>query len=186
MARAPELAGRRMIEEAMGTAVAERNDPTATGAPPHGRRIDAERLLSLLPHRYPMLMVDRIEDVVPDQYAIGIKNVTVNEPYFQGHFPGHPIVPGVMVIESMAQTSAVLVLETLGELCDGKIVYFMFIDKARFRRPITPGDQMRIRVVKEHNRGAVWKFRGTVFVDGVVAAEATYAAMVVRPGDLAA
>lgn len=169
----------------MEIAVAEPGvQPTKAGSR-RGRRIDAERLLALLPHRYPMLMVDRIEDVVPDQYAIGIKNVTMNEPYFQGHFPGHPIVPGVMIIESMAQTSAVLVLETLGELCDGKIVYFMLIDRARFRRPIIPGDQMRVRVVKERNRGAVWKFRGTTFVDGVVAAEATYAAMVIRPGDLA-
>ncbi|MGH7057077.1 MAG: 3-hydroxyacyl-ACP dehydratase FabZ [Acetobacteraceae bacterium] len=170
----------------MDITVAERGDAAAGTAAPRGHAIDAARLQALLPHRYPMLMIDRVEDVVRDQYAVGIKNVTVNEPYFQGHFPGHPVVPGVMIIESMAQTSAALVLETLGELCDGKIVYFMFIDKARFRRPVTPGDQMRIRVVKERSRGAVWKFHGTAFVDGMVAAEATYAAMIVRPGELAA
>jgi 3-hydroxyacyl-[acyl-carrier-protein] dehydratase len=149
-----------------------------------GYSIDIERIQKLLAHRYPMLMIDRMHEVVLNQSAIGIKNVTMNEPYFQGHFPGHPIVPGVMLIESMAQTSAALVLETLGQEADGKVVYFMFIDNAKFRRPVTPGDQLRIRVTKERQRGNVWKFAAVATVDGHVAAEATYAAMIIKPDEL--
>ncbi|HTU53939.1 MAG TPA: 3-hydroxyacyl-ACP dehydratase FabZ [Acetobacteraceae bacterium] len=168
----------------MDVAVSRKNGAVETNGAESGYKIDIERLQKLLPHRYPMLMVDRIIDVVRGVSAIGIKNVTMNEPYFQGHFPGHPVVPGVMLIESMAQTSAALVLETLGEAAEGKVVYFMFIDNAKFRRPVTPGDQLRIRVVKERQRGNVWKFAGVATVDGQVVAEAAYAAMIINPSEL--
>ncbi|MDA8050493.1 MAG: 3-hydroxyacyl-ACP dehydratase FabZ [Rhodospirillales bacterium] len=149
-----------------------------------GYAIGIERIHRMLPHRYPMLMIDRIAEMVLDHSAIGIKNVTMNESYFQGHFPGHPVVPGVMIIESMAQTASMLVLETLGEASNGKVVYFMFIENAKFRRPVTPGDQMRIHVIKQRRRGAAWKFNAVATVDGVVAAEATYAAMIIDPTEL--
>lgn len=149
-----------------------------------GYAIGIERIQRMLPHRFPMLMIDRIAELVLDHSAIGIKNVTINEAYFQGHFPNHPIVPGVMIIESMAQTASMLVLETLGEAANGKVVYFMLIDNAKFRRPITPGDQMEIHVLKQRRRGNIWKFAAVVKVDGNVAAEATYAAMIVNPTEL--
>ena len=140
--------------------------------------IDIARIMHAIPHRYPFLMIDRVVDVVRDRSAIGIKNVSVNEHYFQGHFPGHPVMPGVLIIESMAQTAAVLVVETLGEEAAGKLVYFMSVEGAKFRRPVVPGDQLRIHVAKERNRGNVWKFHGVARVDGVSVAEATYAAMI--------
>lgn len=140
--------------------------------------IDIARIMHAIPHRYPFLMIDRVIDVVRDRSAIGIKNVSVNEHYFQGHFPGHPVMPGVLIIESMAQTAAVLVVETLGEDAAGKVVYFMSVEGAKFRRPVVPGDQLRIHVIKERNRGNVWKFHAVARVDGVSVAEATYAAMI--------
>jgi 3-hydroxyacyl-[acyl-carrier-protein] dehydratase len=140
--------------------------------------IDIARIMHAIPHRYPFLMIDRVVDVVRDRSAIGIKNVSVNEHYFQGHFPGHPVMPGVLIIESMAQTAAVLVVETLGEDAAGKVVYFMSVEGAKFRRPVVPGDQLRIHVIKERNRGNVWKFHAVARVDGVSVAEATYAAMI--------
>ena len=109
---------------------------------------------------------------------VGIKNVSVNESFFQGHFPNHPVMPGVLIIESMAQTAAVLVVETLGPDAAGKVVYFMSIEGAKFRRPVVPGDQLRIHVFKERHRGNVWKFHATARVDDVTVAEATYAAMI--------
>ena len=140
--------------------------------------IDILRVMELIPHRYPMLMVDRVVDVVPDVSAVGIKNVTVNEPAFQGHFPERPIMPGVLIVESMAQTAAVLVVQTLGKESEGKLVYFMSIDNARFRRPVTPGDSMRIHVNKLQNRRNVWRFNGEAKVDGALCADATFAAMI--------
>src|SRR5579864_6521973 len=140
--------------------------------------IDIARIMHAIPHRYPFLMIDRVVDVVRNHSAIGIKNVSVNESYFQGHFPHHPVMPGVLVIESMAQTAAVLVVETLGPEAAGKVVYFMSVEHAKFRRPVVPGDQLRIHVVKERNRGNVWKFHAIARVDGVSVAEATYAAMI--------
>ncbi|MDE0254020.1 MAG: 3-hydroxyacyl-ACP dehydratase FabZ [Rhodospirillaceae bacterium] len=141
--------------------------------------LDIQRILEVLPHRYPFLMVDRMEDVVRGESAVGIKNVSVNEPYFQGHFPGAPVMPGVLVIEAMAQTAGILVIETLGPEMEGKLVYFMSIENARFRKPVRPGDRMRIQVVKRHARKLVWKFDGVCRVDGEVVAEATYTAMIV-------
>ena len=143
-----------------------------------GKVIDINRVMQMIPHRYPFLMVDKVVDVVPDISAVGIKNVTVAEPHFQGHFPQRPIMPGVLIIEAMAQTAAVLVVETLGPGAEGKLVYFMSIENARFRKPVVPGDTLFIHVHKQRSRGNVWKFRGEAKVNGTLMAEATYAAMI--------
>ncbi len=140
--------------------------------------VDIMRIMGMIPHRFPMLLIDRVVDLIPDKSATGIKNVTINEQYFQGHFPQRPVVPGVMIIESMAQTAAVLVVHTLGPESEGKLVYFMSIDDARFRRPIVPGDQMRVHVQKTRSRGPVWKFSSQVTIEGRLAAEARYTAMI--------
>ncbi len=144
--------------------------------------LDIARIMHAIPHRYPMLMIDRVVDLLLDRSAVGIKNVSVNEGFFQGHFPNHPVMPGVLIIESMAQTAAVLVVETLGPEAAGKLVYFMTIDSAKFRRPVVPGDQLRLNVVKERSRGNVWRFHATGTVDGTSVAEATFSAMIMdRP-----
>lgn len=135
-------------------------------------------VMRMIPHRYPMLLVDRVIDMVKGERATGIKNVTINEPYFHGHFPTRPVMPGVMVVESMAQTAGILVVHTLGPDAEGKLVYFMSIDEARFRKPIVPGDQVMVHVFKERSRGNVWRFRAEAKVDGNLAAEATFAAMI--------
>lgn len=140
--------------------------------------IAIERVMEMIPHRYPFLMIDRVIEVVTDVRATGLKNVSINEAHFQGHFQDEKVMPGVLLIEAMAQTAAVLVVHTLGAESEGKLVYFMSIDGARFRRPVVPGDTVRIEVEKVHSRGNVWKFSGKAVVDGAVAAEATYAAMI--------
>ena len=140
--------------------------------------LDINAIMHAIPHRFPMLLLDRMVDVIPNVSAVGIKNVTANEPFFQGHFPGHPVMPGVLIIESMAQTAAVLVVQSLGPQAAGKVVYFMTIESAKFRRPVVPGDQLRIHVTRERRRGSVWKFSGVARVDGVSVAEATYSAMI--------
>lgn len=140
--------------------------------------IDIQRIMRDIPHRYPFLLLDRVVDLVLNTSAIGVKNVSVNESFFAGHFPNHPVMPGVLIIESMAQTAAVLVVETLGPEAAGKVVYFMSIENAKFRRPVVPGDQLRIHCVKERNRGNVWKFHAIAKVNDVSVAEATYAAMI--------
>jgi 3-hydroxyacyl-[acyl-carrier-protein] dehydratase len=152
-----------------------------TLAKPAGKTIDINRVMQLVPHRYPFLMIDRVVDLVLDVSAVGIKNVSIGENYFQGHFPAHPIMPGVLIVEAMAQTAAVLVVETLGPSAEGKLVYFMTVDNARFRRPVVPGDQLRVHVFKTRSRGNVWKFRAEAKVDDVLVAEATYAAMIMDP-----
>jgi 3-hydroxyacyl-[acyl-carrier-protein] dehydratase len=139
---------------------------------------DIAQIMRAIPHRYPMLLVDRIVEVVKNTSAVGIKNVTANENFFQGHFPERPVMPGVLIIESMAQTAGVLVVESLGPEARGKLVYFMTIDGAKFRRPVVPGDQLRVHVTKERQRGNVWKFQGVAKVDGQVAAEAVISAMI--------
>ncbi|WP_413203329.1 3-hydroxyacyl-ACP dehydratase FabZ [Rhodospirillum sp. A1_3_36] len=141
--------------------------------------VDITRILDMIPHRYPFLMVDRVVEVKHGYSAVGIKNVSINEPFFQGHFPNQPVMPGVLIIEALAQTAAVLVVETLGAKAEGKIVYFMIVENARFRKPVVPGDQLRLHVTKERHRGNVWKFKGEGRVDGVCVAEATFAAMIV-------
>lgn len=140
--------------------------------------IDIERIMEMIPHRYPFLLVDRVLDVKKGESAIGIKNVTANDNFFQGHFPQRPVMPGVLIIEAMAQTAAVLVVSTLGPESEGKLVYFMSVDSARFRRPVVPGDRLELHVTKERSRGNVWKFRAEGRVDGTLVAEATYAAMI--------
>jgi 3-hydroxyacyl-[acyl-carrier-protein] dehydratase len=139
--------------------------------------LDILRIQEMIPHRYPFLMIDRVVEIIPDESAVGIKNVTINEPYFTGHFPRQPVMPGVLIIEAMAQTAAVLVVQTIGKDAEGKLVYFTTVDNAKFRRPVVPGDQLRVRVVKVRNRLSVWKFTAEASVDGKVVAEATYAAM---------
>lgn len=139
---------------------------------------DIARIMEMIPHRYPFLMVDRLIELVPGESAVALKNITLNEPQFQGHFPRAPVMPGVLIIESMAQTSALLVVETLGQETEGKLVYFMSIDGARFRKPVEPGDTMMIHVRKKRRRGSVWKLACEARVDGVLVAQATLTAMI--------
>ncbi|MCZ6720963.1 MAG: 3-hydroxyacyl-ACP dehydratase FabZ [Alphaproteobacteria bacterium] len=147
-------------------------------AHPPVEEIDISQIMRLIPHRYPFLMIDRIVDLIPGESAVGEKNVTINEPHFQGHFPDKPVMPGVLIIEAMAQTAAALVVYTLGPSAEGKIVYFMSIEHARFRQPVEPGDCLRVEVKKIHKRANVWKFKGEAKVDGAIVAEATYSAMI--------
>ena len=140
--------------------------------------IDIEKIVEMIPHRYPFLMIDRVSDLVPEESAVGHKNVTINEPHFQGHFPSKPIMPGVLIIEAMAQTSAVLVVHTLGGETEGKLVYFMSVENAKFRRPVHPGDVMKIYVNTKQHRKAVWKFDGVAKVDEQIVAESTFTAMI--------
>ncbi|MGE0225344.1 MAG: 3-hydroxyacyl-ACP dehydratase FabZ, partial [Acetobacteraceae bacterium] len=145
------------------------------GTGPDGNAVDTldiQRIMKAIPHRYPFLLIDRVVEVMRNVSAVGVKNVSVNESFFAGHFPNHPVMPGVLIIESMAQTAAVLVVETLGPEAAGKVVYFMSIEGAKFRRPVVPGDQLRIHCAKERNRGNVWKFHAIARVDGVAVAEA--------------
>lgn len=140
--------------------------------------LDVNDIMRKIPHRYPMLMIDRMVEVIPFESAIGIKNVTASEPHFQGHFPQRPIMPGVLIIEAMAQTAATLVVTSLGPESEGKLVYFMTIEDAKFRRPVEPGDQLHVHVTKKQNRGPVWKFLGEAKVNGTIVASATFAAMI--------
>ncbi len=142
--------------------------------------VDINGIMHAIPHRYPFLMIDRVVDLLRNTSAVGVKNVSVNEHFFQGHFPGHPVMPGVLIIEAMAQTAAVLVVETLGADAAGRVVYFMSVDGAKFRRPVVPGDQLRIHVKKEQSRGTVWRFSAVAKVDGTPVAEAAYAAMIMK------
>ncbi len=141
--------------------------------------LDINEVMRLIPHRYPFLMIDRLVDIVPGESAVGVKCVSVAEPHFQGHFPGQPIMPGVLIVEAMAQTSGALVLYSLGEEAKGKIVYFMSIESARFRKPVAPGDTIKIHVTRKQNRGPVWKFEGKAMVDDTLVAEATFSAIIV-------
>ena len=157
------------------------NESTTPDAVPPREALDIGQIMAAIPHRYPFLLIDRVVDVVLDSSAVGIKNVSINEAFFAGHFPNHPVMPGVLIVECMAQTSAVLVMETLGAEAAGRVVYFMSIENARFRRPVVPGDQLRLQVRKLRRRGNVWKFQGSAIVDGTLCAEAVFAAMIMAP-----
>ena len=141
--------------------------------------IDVQRIKELIPHRYPFLLVDLIKSLVPNESAVGVKSVSINEAFFQGHFPERPVMPGVLIVEAMAQTAGCLVVESLGKQSEGKLVYFMSIENARFRKPVVPGDQLIINVEKTRERGNVFKFDGKVYVEEVVVAEARFSAMIV-------
>ena len=140
--------------------------------------INIKCILDMLPHRYPFLLIDKVIDITLDQDAIGIKNVTMNEPQFTGHFPKEPIMPGVLIVESMAQTAAILVVQTLGSAVNGKLIYFMSINNAKFRKPVIPGDVMYIHVIKKQRHGLVWKMHAQVKVNSHIVAEATFTAMI--------
>lgn len=142
--------------------------------------LDVDELMQLLPHRYPLLLVDRLVDINPGDSAVGIKNVTYGEQFFQGHFPQKPVMPGVLIIEAMAQAAAAFTCYTEEIDTEGKIVLFMGVDKARFRRPVVPGDQLRIKVRVVQRRPPVWRFEGEATVDGKRVADAQYAAMLAQ------
>lgn len=144
--------------------------------------VDIRRIMELLPHRYPFLLIDKIVDIVGDESAVGIKNVTINEPFFNGHFPGAPVMPGVLIIEAMAQTAGAIVIHATGKEIEGNLVYFMAVDDARFRRPVVPGDVVHIHVSKQQARRNVWKFKGEAKVNGELCAEAVVTAMIM-PGE---
>ena len=137
--------------------------------------------MAALPHRYPMLLVDRVENLVPDQSITAIKAVSMNEQFFQGHFPGRPIMPGVLIVEAMAQAAGILAVESLGLANSGKLVYFMAIDGAKFRTPVEPGCLLRLDVEFVQKRASVCKFAGRASVDGKLAAEAQFTAMIADP-----
>jgi 3-hydroxyacyl-[acyl-carrier-protein] dehydratase len=143
-------------------------------------QVDVQRIMEMIPHRHPFLMIDKVVDMVANARATGIKNVSINENYFQGHFPARPVMPGVLIIEAMAQTAAVLVVHTLGAESEGKLVYFMSVDNARFRRPVFPGDRLDVHVTKQRHRGNVWKFEGRAKVGDNLMAEAVFAAMILN------
>jgi UDP-3-O-[3-hydroxymyristoyl] N-acetylglucosamine deacetylase/3-hydroxyacyl-[acyl-carrier-protein] dehydratase len=143
-----------------------------------GRILDINRILEVIPHRYPFVMVDRILELEPRRRVVGIKNVTINEPFFQGHFPGHPVMPGVLIIESMAQAGGMLLMDELAGAED-KVVYFMSLDNVKFRRPVVPGDQLRSEVEMLQFRGKTCRLKGVAYVDGQAVAEAEMLARVV-------
>jgi 3-hydroxyacyl-[acyl-carrier-protein] dehydratase len=143
--------------------------------------LDIRRVMAALPHRYPMLLVDRVESLDPDKGIVAIKAVTINEPFFQGHFPGRPIMPGVLIVEAMAQAAGVLAVEALGLAGTGKLVYFMAIEGAKFRAPVEPGVLLKLEVDFVQKRSSVCKFAGRATIDGKLAAEASFTAMIADP-----
>jgi 3-hydroxyacyl-[acyl-carrier-protein] dehydratase len=146
----------------------------------HNPVIDIEQIMGMIPHRYPFLMIDRVTDLVYEVSATGHKNVTINEPHFQGHFPNKPIMPGVLIVEAMAQTAAILVVQSLGGVSEDTLVYFMSIENAKFRHPVIPGDALEIYVETKQHRKTVWKFEGIAKVNDKAVAEATFTAMIVN------
>ena len=151
------------------------------GAAPSLGPLDVRRVMAALPHRYPMLLVDRVEELVADERIVAVKAVTINEGFFQGHFPDRPIMPGVLIVEALAQAAGVLAVESLGLSGSGKLVYFMAIEEAKFRKPVEPGLLLRLEVEFVQKRARVCKFAGRALVDGQVAAEANFTAMIADP-----
>jgi 3-hydroxyacyl-[acyl-carrier-protein] dehydratase len=146
---------------------------TVTESAAAGSGMDIHRILKYLPHRYPFLLVDRVLEVTPGERIVALKNVSMNEPFFPGHYPHHPVMPGVLIIEAMAQTAAILSFKTLGQLPDdNSVYYFVGIDNARFKKPVAPGDQLLIEAVLKLNKRGIWKFSAIARVAGEVAAEA--------------
>ncbi len=145
--------------------------------------LDIRELLTLLPHRYPFLLIDKIVDMDGDNSAVGIKNVTFNEPHFQGHFPGHPVMPGVLIVEAMAQVAGAISLKAAGG-DKPSLVYFLTIDGAKFRKPVVPGDRLEIRVQRLKKRGSISRFACEAFVEGTKVAEAEISAMLAVPGEV--
>ncbi len=139
---------------------------------------DTDGIKTLIPHRYPMLMIDRVVNIVEGQSIVGIKRVTADEPYFPGHFPNHPVMPGVLIVEAMAQSAAALVVHTMGKEAHGKVVYFMSVEEAKFRKPVIPGDTLELHCEVQQSRKSVWKFTGTAYVNGARVADAVYTAMI--------
>lgn len=161
---------------------ADRDKKEAGAAPskPALGSADIGRILKLLPHRYPFLMVDSIHDMDGDTSAVGVKNVTINEPHFAGHFPSYAVMPGVLIVEGLAQTAGALCVASLGVEYKPHLIYFMGIDKAKFRKPVLPGDRLEYHVQKMRNRGRAWRFRGEAKVRGQVVAEAEISAMILE------
>jgi 3-hydroxyacyl-[acyl-carrier-protein] dehydratase len=155
--------------------VSEQATSAATGP------LDIQRVMAALPHRYPMLLIDRVESLDPVEGIVAIKAVSINEPFFQGHFPGRPIMPGVLIVEALAQAAGVLAVEALGLGGSGKLVYFMAIEGAKFRQPVEPGVLLRLEVEFVQKRASVCKFAGRASVDGKLAAEASFTAMIADP-----
>ncbi len=138
-------------------------------------------IMAAIPHRYPFLMIDRVVEFIPDERIVCLKNVTINEPYFQGHFPGEPVMPGVLIAEAIAQAGGVFVFQTLAPKAEKSLVYLMALDGVRFRKPVIPGDQVRIVAVKKRRRGNIWKIDGVAEVDGEKVAECVVTAMIRFP-----
>lgn len=151
---------------------------TSAGGAAEGQSLDIAGIMALLPHRYPFLLVDRVERIVRDEGGVGIKNVTANEPFFQGHFPERPVMPGVLLLEGMAQTAGAICALFVQQENAPKSVYFLTIDKAKFRRPVVPGDRIEYHMTKLNRRKLMWWFRGEARVDGVLACEAELGAMI--------
>ena len=141
--------------------------------------MDILAIEAVLPHRHPFLLVDRVIELEPMKRLVALKSVTINEPFFAGHFPGHPVMPGVLVLEALAQAAALLAKKSVPAQTDDRVTYLMAIDNARFRRPVLPGDRLELRVEVVRHKGAIWKEKGTALVDGAVAAEAEFMAMLV-------
>src|ERR671911_208176 len=159
-----------MMRTATGTGQGQEAEPMSV--------MDSDQIRATLPHRYPFLLVDRIRELEVGRRIVGIKNVTINEPFFQGHFPGHPIMPGVLIIEAMAQVGGMLLMGAISDP-DQKVVYFMSLDNVKFRRPVLPGDQLRCELEMLQNRGRTCRMKGIAYVDGNVVAEAEMMARVV-------
>src|SRR5438105_5925542 len=154
------------------------DNPTVSNPTVSNLTLDVEQIKRLLPHRAPFLFVERLCEIRPGESAVGYKAVSYNEPHFQGHFPQFAVMPGVLIVEAMAQTAGALVMHSLGLTTEKRIVYFMTIERARFRRPVRPGDMLRMPVKALQRRGPVWRFGGQAFVDGALCAEAEFSAMI--------